>query len=62
MFSWSCSCHKIYNSDLRLLNSLGFWYHKTDQTLKALEILEISLRFNPEQEQIKALIKEIEKK
>jgi len=54
--------NKIYNSDLGLLNSLGFCYHKTDQNQEALEILNISLKLNPEQEQVKALIKEIEKK
>ncbi len=54
--------NKIYNSDLGLLNSLGFCYHKTDQKKEALEILNISLKLNPEQEQVKALIKEIEKK
>ena len=54
--------NQIYNSDLELLNSLGFCYHKTDQAQEALEILKISLNLNPEQEQVKALIKEIEKK
>ncbi len=54
--------NKIYNSDLGLLNSLGFCYFKTDQTQEALKILSISLKLNPDQEQVKALIKEIEKK
>jgi len=53
--------NKIYNSDLGLLNSLGFCYSKTDQIQEALDVLNNSLRLNPEQEQIKALIKEIEK-
>ena len=52
----------IYNSDLGLLNSLGFCYSKTDQIQEALDILNISLKLNPNQEQVKALIKEIEKK
>lgn len=52
----------IYNSDLGLLNSLGFCYHKLDQNQEALDILNISLSLNPEQEQVKALVKEIEKK
>jgi len=52
----------IYNSDLGLLNSLGFCYYKTDQAQEALDILNISLKLNPEQEQVKTLIKEIEKK
>jgi len=54
--------NEIYNSDLGLLNSLGFCYDKTGQTQEALEILNISLKLNPEQEQVRALIKEIEKK
>lgn len=54
--------NEIYNSDLGLLNSLGFCYNKTDQNQKALDILRTSLKLNPEQEDVKALIKEIEKK
>jgi len=53
--------NKIYNSDLSLLNSLGFCYYKTDQKEKALETLEASLRLDPNQEEVKELIKEIEK-
>jgi GWxTD domain-containing protein len=51
----------IYNSDLSLLNSLGFCYFKTDQKEKALETLEASLRLDPNQEEVKELIKEINK-
>lgn len=54
--------NEIYNSDLGVLNSLGFCYNKTGQEQEALEILKISLKLNPEQEQVKALVKEIEKK
>ena len=54
--------NQIYNSDLGLLNSLGFCYFKTDQVQEALDILNISLKLNPEQEKVKALIKEIGKK
>jgi tetratricopeptide (TPR) repeat protein len=53
--------NKIYNSDTRLLNSLGFCYYKTLQKEKALNVLNVSLRLNPEQTQIKKLIEEIEK-
>ncbi len=53
--------NKIYNSDTRLLNSLGFCYYKTRQKAKSLEVLKASLRLNPEQEKIKKLIGEIEK-
>jgi GWxTD domain-containing protein len=53
--------NKIYNSDVRLLNSLGISYFKTGDKKKALETLGVSLRLNPEQEEIKKLVKEIEK-
>ena len=52
--------NKIYNSDIRLLNTLGFCFHKTRQEEKALEVLKASLRLNPQQEGIKKLIEEIE--
>jgi GWxTD domain-containing protein len=53
--------NKIYNSDTRLLNSLGFCYYKTAQKSKALEVLNASLRVNPDQEDVKKLLAEIEK-
>jgi GWxTD domain-containing protein len=53
--------NKIYNSDTRLLNSLGLCYFKTGEKQRALETLGFSLRLNPEQEEIKKLVKEIEK-
>ncbi len=53
--------NKIYNSDTRLLNSLGFCYSKTGQKKEALEVLNASLRLNPDQPDIKGLIAEIEK-
>jgi tetratricopeptide (TPR) repeat protein len=53
--------NKIYNSDTRLLNSLGFCYHKTAQKSKALDVLKASLRVNPDQENVKKLLAEIEK-
>jgi tetratricopeptide (TPR) repeat protein len=53
--------NKIYNSDTGLLNSLGFCYYKTLQKEKALNVLNVSLRLNPEQTRIKKLIEEIEK-
>jgi tetratricopeptide (TPR) repeat protein len=52
--------NKIYNSDIRLLNSLGFCYYRTNQRKKALDVLKASLRLNPEQKNIKKLIQEIE--
>lgn len=53
--------NKIYNSDTGLLNSLGFCYYKNRQKEKALDALKASLSLNPEQEEIKKLIQEIEK-
>jgi len=53
--------NKIYNSDTGLLNSLGFCYYKTLQKEKAVNVLNVSLRLNPEQTRIKKLIEEIEK-
>ena len=54
--------NKIYNSDTGLLNSLGFCYYKAGEKKKALDVFKASLSLNPEQEGIKALIAEIEKK
>jgi len=51
--------NKIYNSDTRLLNSLGFCYYKTKKVQEALDVLKASLRLNPNQEKIKKLIEEI---
>jgi len=51
--------NKIYNSDVSLLNSLGYCYYKTNQIDKALDVLEASLRLNPGQKDIQALIDKI---
>ncbi len=53
--------NKIYNSDTRLLNSLGFCYYKTGKKKEALEALQASLRLNPEQSVIRELIERVEK-
>jgi tetratricopeptide (TPR) repeat protein len=53
--------NKIYNSEVILLNSLGFCFYKTDQKKKALGALRASLSLNSQQENIKKLIQEIEK-
>ncbi len=53
--------NKIYNSDTRLLNSLGYCYYKTRQKDKALDVLRASLRLNPEQKEVEQLIEDIEK-
>ncbi len=52
--------NKIYNSNTRLLNSLGFCYYKTNQRKEAVEVLRASLRLNPEQKQVRELLQEIE--
>jgi len=52
--------NKIYNSDTRLLNSLGICYFEIGQTNKALEVLKASLRLDPEQDRVKEMIKKIE--
>jgi len=53
--------NKIYNSDIRLLNSLGYCMYKTGDKQGALEILRASLRLSPDQQEIKNFIQEIEK-
>lgn len=53
--------NKVYNSDIRLLNSLGFCFYKTGNKQRALETLRSSVRLNPEQEEVRALIQVIEK-
>lgn len=53
--------NKIYNSDIRLLNSLGYCFYKTGDKQNALETLRASLRLSPDQQEIKTLIREIEK-
>jgi GWxTD domain-containing protein len=53
--------NKIYNSNTSLLNSLGFCYYKTNQKKEAIEVLRASLRLNPEQQQVKRLLEEVEK-
>ena len=53
--------NKIYNSDIGLLNSLGFCYYKTQQKEKALEVFKASLSLNPVQEEVKKLVEEVNK-
>jgi GWxTD domain-containing protein len=54
--------NKIYNSDTSLLNSLGYCYYQLTEYDRALDALNSSLRLNSEQEGIKNLIAEIERK
>jgi tetratricopeptide (TPR) repeat protein len=53
--------NKIYNSSTDLLNALGISYYRTGNISKALEVLNVSLRLNPDQDAIKRLIKSLEK-
>jgi GWxTD domain-containing protein len=53
--------NKIYNSDTRLLNGLGACFFRTKQKKEALDALQSSLRLNPDQPDIKALLARVEK-
>jgi Flp pilus assembly protein TadD len=53
--------NKVYNSDTRLLNALGFCFYKTGQKKEALNALNASLRLSPEQTDIKELVARVEK-
>ena len=54
--------NRIYNSDIGLLNNLGICFSRTGQKEDALKILNASLKLNPNQDEIKKLVQEIEKK
>jgi len=54
--------NKIYNSDVRLLNALGECFFRTGEKTRAIEVLQASLRLNPNQEAVKKLLQEVEKK
>lgn len=53
--------NRIYNSDTRLLNALGFCYYRTGRKKEALDVLGASLRLNTEQKEVQSLIAAIEK-
>jgi tetratricopeptide (TPR) repeat protein len=53
--------NKIYNSDTRLLNALGFCFYRTGRKKEALDALDASLRLNPEQKDIEELRGRVEK-
>lgn len=53
--------NKIYNSDTGLLNSLGFCFYQTRQKKEAIDAFAASLRLNPNQPDVKALMAKIEK-
>ncbi|MEW6455249.1 MAG: GWxTD domain-containing protein [Acidobacteriota bacterium] len=51
--------NKIYNSDVRLLNSLASCYFRIGEKDKAKTVWEASLKINPNQENIKKLLKSL---
>ena len=51
----------IYNSDTRLLNTLGNCYLRTDQPKAALAAFQASLKLNPTQEDVKKIVHDLEK-
>jgi GWxTD domain-containing protein len=53
--------NKLYNSDTRLLNSLGNCFYRKGQKKEALEALNASLRLNPEQKAVQELVARVEK-
>jgi GWxTD domain-containing protein len=54
--------NRIYNSDPALLGALGFAYWKTGRAEDARNALAASLKLNPDQPEVKALLAEIQKK
>jgi GWxTD domain-containing protein len=53
--------NKMYNSDLEVLNAMGTCYWKTGQKQKALDVLNASLKLEPNQPEVKKLLDEIGK-
>ncbi len=52
--------NRIYDSDISVLNVLGFSYLKTGNKAEAKKVFSASLRLNEHQKQIAALLKEID--
>ncbi len=53
--------NRIYNSDVDVLNLLGLCFQKTGQKARAREVLEASLRLNPDQPAIRRLLEDVGK-
>ena len=53
--------NKIYNSDVQVLNSLGFCFYKTENEEEAIKVFNASLKLNSNQKEIKKIIEEIKK-
>jgi len=54
--------NKIYNSDTALLHALGLAYWRTGRSEEARNVLRASLKLNPDQPEIRALLAEVEKR
>jgi GWxTD domain-containing protein len=54
--------NRIYNSDITLLNALGQCFYRTGKITDALTALNASLKLNPDQAEVKNLVREIEAK
>ena len=54
--------NKIYNSDTAVLSALGLSYWKTGRAQEALNVLNASLKLDPDQPDVRALIAEIQKR
>jgi tetratricopeptide (TPR) repeat protein len=53
--------NKMYNSDTRLLNTLGRCYFQTGDKARALQALKASLSLNPDQKEIQDLVNSLGK-
>lgn len=52
--------NKIYNSDLRVLNSIGYCYFKIGKREEAIRALKSSLSLNPKQKEVEDFLRKIE--
>ena len=53
------AANRVYNSDIRVLNLLGFTFFRLNDADQALKALKASLGLNPKQPQVEKLIAEI---
>jgi GWxTD domain-containing protein len=56
------AANKIYNSDTVVLNALGLCYFRLGDAQNALNALNASLKLNPDQPEIRRLLKDVEAK
>ncbi|MBM3309878.1 MAG: GWxTD domain-containing protein [Candidatus Aminicenantes bacterium] len=55
------AANRVYNSDLEVLNGLGFCYLRLGKKKEALDALQASLKLRPDQAEAKSLLAEAEK-